>query len=131
VRVFYAAHVRGGHSDAQLGERGEFAAVAAGESDGPAANGVGVLDGADHVGRIAGTADPHHQVARLGEVAKLLSSDPASIAFCLISAAALKGPWSLDYGRSLPWCYAPISQTSGPDCPEDHSRFNSFIKCEQ
>ena len=50
--------------------------------------------------RIASRA--HHQVARLGEVAKLLSSDSASVSFCLISAAALKCPRSLDYGRSVP-----------------------------
>ena len=53
----------------------ELAAVAPGQRDGLAARLIRVLHGAQHVRRIAGTADAHEQVAGLGEVLELLGED--------------------------------------------------------
>ena len=52
VTVLDAAHVRMAHLDVELGERTEFSAIAAGEGDGAAADGIAVFDGAQHVGRV-------------------------------------------------------------------------------
>ena len=47
-------------------------AIAPGQRHRPAARLVRVLDGAQHVRRIAGSADAHEQVAGLGEILELL-----------------------------------------------------------
>ena len=59
----------------ELGHGAEFAAVAAGERDGTAADRVGVFDRAQDIGGIAGAADGHHHVAGLGEILQLLDED--------------------------------------------------------
>ena len=49
VSVFDAPHVRHGNLNVELSLGAEFAAVAAGQGNGAAADGVGVVHGQDHV----------------------------------------------------------------------------------
>src|SRR5205814_6071935 len=75
VGVFDAPHVRRRHLDIELRHRPELPAIAPGERDGAAADGAGVLDRPQYIRRVAGTADPHEQVAALGEIFELLDEN--------------------------------------------------------
>src|SRR5262249_17845948 len=72
VRVFNPSHVRGWDLYVELGQRAELAAVAPGESDRPASDRARIFDGPQYVRRITGAADPHEQVAGMGEILELL-----------------------------------------------------------
>ena len=67
VRVFNTPHVLHRNLDIELRQWPQFTAVAPGEHNGFAAGLISILDGTDDIGRIAGAANRHYEIARLGE----------------------------------------------------------------
>src|SRR5436190_13088685 len=72
VRVLHAARVRGRNQDHDVRHGRQFAAVPAGDADGPAADPVGVFEGPQDSGRVAGRTDADDYVAALGRVLQLV-----------------------------------------------------------
>ena len=60
----YQEHLTDGGRQNTSVQRAQFAAVAASQGNGLAADRIGVLHGAHHIRRVAGPADAHHHVAR-------------------------------------------------------------------
>jgi len=75
VGLFDPAHVLLACQYVELRQGAELAAVAARQRQSAAADRIGVFDRPQYVRGIPRPADPHHQVAGLGEVLQLLDED--------------------------------------------------------
>src|ERR1017187_10542594 len=72
MQVFDSSGVPMDDLNIELRQRPQAATLPARESDGPAADGITVLHGAQNIRRVAGTADRDHHIPRFGKVLQLL-----------------------------------------------------------
>src|SRR3954451_6233269 len=72
VSILDAARMRRGNQHHDVRHGRQFAAVPAGDADGSATDPVGVFEGPEDSGGVAGRADPDHNVAALGGVLQLV-----------------------------------------------------------